>query len=556
MRKSLYTAFVPGNIGKRLPPGTKAFVGQSFNKVKEHVAKQDYTQAFLHNFDSQTNIRTALDAIKILGAGASTISGMLDNGGNSPTNGELKTVPFMSNSNIQSLGKNEAIYYKTFVQVGKPTSKLIKNLSIGPYIEKVTKSTSSSSKDYQSHGNRVNLTLSTGFNQKSFTFLLEDTYFSVQDYYDLFKVKTRFSEELKENKKDGVKEVYGAVLNTKNKFKIKNRTPQFSSHVAIHLVKIKDIRANVRSLLQEIIHNSEQTTANNNGKIPIDFQYSTPTIFDFKNRFGISFLTDLVCTLSMSQKFKEKATIVKSWQATLPAGSIWEFNLTTHLGRGIHLNQINDFYLEAPDENIIQIIKAKMEAVKGNLRKGKSAELNDLRTYVDDLLVKRANEHPSGYIFLFEVVGDRRASIMRNKDKDIFSGYSPTTLGIEFDTEITYLVDQNNVDELLVYKRNRQNKNFSEDSEFNNIFCPDRQIPFHVTTDQIGSRRPYSLIFDSVIGTENDILNNLKKTFESIGLDPKSATPQDDGFDYSNSDETNSDDQNKTESKTNSNDEL
>lgn len=464
---------------------------------------------------------------------------MLDNGSNSPSNGELRSVPFMSNSNIQSLGKNEAIYYKTFVQLGKPTSGNIRNLSTGPLVEKITKSTSSSSKDYQDHKHRSHLTISTGFNQKSFTFLLEDTYFSVQDYYDLYKIKERFATELEENKSDGVKEIYGAVLHTKNKFKIKNRTPQFSSNVAIHLVKIKDIRANVRSLLQEIIHNSEQSRDNKNGKIPIDFQYSTPKLFDYTNRFGISFLTDLVCTLSMSQKFKEKATIVKSWQATLPAGSIWEFNLTTRLGRGMHLNKINDFYLEAPTDTIIETISEKMEKIKGNLRKGKSAELNDLRSFVDDLLVKRANEHPCGYTFIFEVVGDRRASIQRNKDGDIFSGYSPSTIGIEFDTEITYLTNQNDEDELLVYKRTRQNKNFSEESSFNEIFCPERQIPFHVNSSDIGPKKSYKLIFDSVIGGENSILDDLKKTFESIGLDPKSATPQDDGFDYSDADSDN-----------------
>lgn len=543
MKKSLFTAFVPSSISKKLPPGTSKFVGQSFKRVREHISNNDHLKAFQENFQSQSSIRTALDAIRLVNAGASTISGLLDNGNNSPTNGELRSVPFMSSSNIQSLGKNEAIYYKTFVHVGKPTSRNIINLSTGPLVEKITRSTSSSFKDYQDHKNRSHLTISTGFNEKSFTFLLEDTYFSVQDYYDLYKIETRFADELKKNRPDGIKEIFGAVLHTKNKFKIKNRTPQFSSHVAIHLVKIKDIRANVRSLLQEIVNNSEQSKENSNGKIPSDFQYSTPTLFDYKNRFGISFLTDLVCTLSMSQKFKEKATIVKSWHATLPAGSIWEFNLTTHLGRGIHLNKINDFYLEAPTANIIETISQKMEQVKGNLRKGKSAELNDLRSYVDDLLIKRANEHPSGYIFVFEVVGDRRASILRKKDGDIFSGYSPSTLGIEFDTEITYLTAQDNEDELLVYKRNRQNKNFSEDSSFNDIFCPDRQVAFHVDSQNIGGKKPYQLIFDSVIGGENSILDDLKKTFEAIGLDPKSATPQDDGFDYSGSSEDNKDDE-------------
>ncbi len=82
--------------------------------------------------------------------------------------------------------------------------------------------------------------------------------------------------------------------------------PNFSYHILLHLVKIRDIRSNVRSLLQKIIHNSEQLTLNENDKIPIDFQYSTPKMSENDNKFAITFLTNLVFSLSMSQKFNDK----------------------------------------------------------------------------------------------------------------------------------------------------------------------------------------------------------------------------------------------------------
>jgi len=454
MRKFFFTTFLTRGGFANLPKGTKSYFRSVFKDVSKTAGQQGkkaLDQAFENNFNAQSRLRTALNAVRIVGATASTVSGIIENSKSSPTNADLKSLPYLSDSKVESLGRNEAIYYKNSVSVGKPTSRRIKTLSTGPSIEKITKTTSSTSKDYQSHKKRKNLALRSGFNEKGYTFLLEDTYFSVQDYYDLFKINERFSGELKENRRDGVKDIYGAVYETHNQFKIKNRLSNFSSHIAIHLVKIHDIRANVRSLLQEIIHNSEQTIESTNGKIPADFQYSVPTIYDNSNRFGVSFQTSLNCSLSMSQKFQEKAEIVKTWESTLPPGSIWEFNLTTHLGRGIHLNRINDFCLEAPDSSIFTNLKGKIESMTTNLRKGKATQaMDDLRTYVDDLLVKRANEHPSGFVFVFEYVGDRRASIQRVKEGDIFNGYSPVELGIEFETDVTYLVNQEKEDDLLV----------------------------------------------------------------------------------------------------------
>ena len=110
----IHYLFLPAGINRKLPPGTSKFigdvVGSSFKNVRDEIGKRNFAEAFRENFRSQSGFRTALDAIRIANAGASTISGILDNGSNFPSNGELKSLPFMSNSNIQSLGKNEAIY--------------------------------------------------------------------------------------------------------------------------------------------------------------------------------------------------------------------------------------------------------------------------------------------------------------------------------------------------------------------------------------------------------------------------------------------------------------
>lgn len=46
----------------------------------------------------------------------------------------------------------------------------------------------------------------------------------------------------------------------------------------------------------------------------------------------------------------------------------------------------------------------------------------------------------------------------RNKDGDIFSDYSNCKLKFEFETEFSYLTNQDTEDELLVYKSNRLEK--------------------------------------------------------------------------------------------------
>jgi hypothetical protein len=85
------------------------------------------------------------------------------------------------------------------------------------------------------------------------------------------------------------------------------------------------------------------------GKILEDDQYSDPDTNNTKNRIATNFLTSLKCKLTDSVCFQDEAIIVHRWQRTLSPGSIWEFNLHHHLGKGIHLNQIYDFSMKNKD---------------------------------------------------------------------------------------------------------------------------------------------------------------------------------------------------------------
>ena len=480
-------------------------------------------------------IRTAIEVIRVGTALRGAVTGLLDNGSDSVVNRNHDKVPYLSQSSSTPLGRNEATYQKTFVHVGRKTSSIIKEIGKSAFVEKAKKSTTITSEDYQSHGKRGNLILESGFNEKGFSFLLEDTYFSVGDFMTLFNVKDRFEKELTDTDR-GIRDIYGCVYKTYNQLKIKNLISPYTCHIRIHLIKIADIGSDVRSLIQEITHNSSQSSIENTGRLPKELQYSTPEIYNMQNRFSINFLTNLSCSLSLSSRFKERARIVKTWNTTLAPGSIWDFNLTTHYGRGIHLNTLWDLAQTDEDQKIsLTTIKTEVENLLAseNLEGAKKIgiklireRINNLRGTLEKNLIRKTNEHPAGFVLALEYVGDRRATVQRRVDQDLFSGYSPVKLQIEFETNITYLNEQSKNEELLVYKRFRQDKDFDEDSTFENVFCPDREIKFHVPLTNIGNKKPFTMLEDGSLFNTSDmpaVMKNLQETFSQFGLGNPSA---------------------------------
>lgn len=512
----------------------------------------------------QTNIGSAFvdvskflynmhEASRYLKIGSNMVIGAIDNSFNSPTNGSDPRLPYASASNISSLGKNDAIFYKTHTHVGRQSNKRIRSLQSNAFVQKLTKSTSSSSRDYQFHANRKHLTATAGFNEKAFMFLLDDTYFSVGDYYELFQIDKRFKQKFREDR-DGVTEVYGAAIKCFNRLRIKNTMDAFSCHIKIHLIKIMDLETDPRSLVAEITHNNKQDSYDSVGKIPKDYQYTKNPDFDKKNHFSINFLTNLSCRLNLSSRFNERAQVVRSWSATLPPSSIWEFNLTTYLGEGIHLNYIYDLYhLRESNQNPVGQFQNLITTTVKDLKEGKNVtskkkDLDLISDVISDSVIKEfkkyvsdssgPREHPGSYCLCLEFVGDRRAAIQRKADFDTFGGYSPCKLNFEFDTELTFLAHDDDPQKLLTYSKIKQEKDFGpEMEELRDIFCPERELPFHVPFNDIGgnAKQKFMLQYDQAIASSGDIpsfLNNLRDQFKDLGLDPDSVSEDDAGLKF------------------------
>jgi len=482
-----------------------------------------------------------------------------NDGGSSILNLGTALISYLTQSNVQQIGRNESIYHKTSTHIGKPSSSKLKRLQEGPDIEKLTKTFTESSQDYQSHSRRNQLIIRGGFNQKAFSFFLEDSVFTISDFYKLFKVEKRFKKDFKSP--DGTRDIFGCILKSHFQLKIKNKLLNYSSHVKIHLVKIRDTETDIRGLIEHITHNKTVGSQDEAGRIPKEFQYSDPLTTDLKNLISCNFETDLRCRLEQSTKFREKATIVKSWQVTLPPSSTWDFNLTTHYGKGVHLNTINDLFhnsdqnIKSNDKNftiefdpkeltktfIEHSIKENLENLRSNKKIRISTE-NVKKIFKDNTginFVKKFNKalHPVNYVLVLEIVGDRRASIKRNIDEDCFNGYSPFLLNFEFLKNLTYLTKQESEDELLVYKKIQQDRNFDEDSEFENIFCPNRSPKLNVNFEQITfpGQKPnksskFTMDYDKVLMSEPDypgILGAFKNLFDQVGLKDEPGTEDD-----------------------------
>lgn len=84
---------------------------------------------------------------------------------------------------------------------------------------------------------------------------------------------------------------------------------------------------------------------------------------------------------------------------------------------------------------------------------------------------------------------------------------------------------------MLVYKKNKQEKNFNDlEAEFAEIFCPDRGSTLYIPFKNIyfnGSNNKtnnftYKMIYDQVIALISDntnLLSTLKETFDILGFD-------------------------------------
>jgi hypothetical protein len=534
----LNSAFIsPGGRGKMKNIG-KVLGAESLNSIKKGNSDSD-------NFAKADEFARTVK--KVIGGGIGLgsnnhVVSLVEGTCNSLIGAARTENPLLTKSSAMSIGKNDATISYTYASTGVPTSSRVKRLTNNPYIDYEKKTVSSSKKDYQAHGKRKNLKIRGGFDRKSYVFLMEDTYLTIDDLCKFYLTDEKLKAELNRNK-NGTRDVYGAFCKSVRHLHLMNKMELHNIAINLHLCQMTDIHDDVRHLILETTNNKYTNTIkklkeelfksvidgakgnlrgnakgkdkaegdsldfNNDqlknylmrsntrgGSIPEDEQYTDPVVDDKKNRIQIQFETNLKTKLTDSIHFQDRAKIVKTYRKVLTPSSSWDFTLETHFGKGIHLNYLNDI-----------------------------KELN--------------KEYPVDYFIVLEIVGDGRAVLLRKKDKDPFLGYSPINLQFEFDTKICYMNDGKGEEEKPTYYRRKKGEdNFEEDGVFADIFCPDRDSPFNVSYDNIQLRedvnaknKEYKLEYNAnVLGSNEDsILQSVKNNFENNGLNPENVTEDD-----------------------------
>lgn len=545
MIKKLNYSFV-SKLGRH---NTKSFgydLGIKNLKPKGSSTSKDY---FKKSSQTLRNIDDVMTTIKIIDNVRSVVTGLLSNGNSSVANNEMDNIPYTSSTQISELGREISTYQKTRIHLGRNSSNRIKSIQNSAFIQTIHRELSSSMDDYQSHKRRQQLVFRSGFNERGFRFLSENSQMTVSKYYKLFELEKK--QHILKQQIDGQKQLYGCILNTINSIKLKNRSDLYTANVRIHLIKIFDLHSDLRSLLLETTNNSLVSHFEQSGKIPLNFQYSDPEILDIDNKFSIGFTGSLTCNLNLSTRFSERAKILRSWNGTLPPGSIWDFKCTHHLGHGINLNRIFDLHTNVISipldpknprspkhtnrkfivnpinylEHLIDTIDMD-PALKAGLKrairiyrnrkntqqkpptiepgmepgvKQPGVEQPEVEPIVDDFEPQppmqapekdeTRNNHPVSYVFAIEFVGDRRSTVVNKKNYDRFTGYSPVQLSCEFGHEIKYLSSDDNEDIPITYQINKSNKNFNEESyELKDQFYPEREPKFHIPFDSISFR--------------------------------------------------------------------
>jgi hypothetical protein len=184
---------------------------------------------------------------------------------------------------------------------------------------------------------------------------------------------------------------------------------------------------------------------------------------------------------------------------------------------------------------------------------GKGIHLN----YLYDIETEN-EEHPAGYIFVLEYLGDRRGTIVRQSDGDEFYGYSPGKVHVDFKHKLAYLTDVKYDQELpTIYRKKKLEEDFEEDSLFEKTFCPDREAKFQTDFKNIGTLenttkanlkgKKYLLKYDSnVTGNGTGLLENIQNAFDREGIKNDHLTENDHKFGVNQkpSDEENDDNDN------------
>ena len=420
--------------------------GRAFKKIKSDFNEIKKAGSLTSMAASAEKLRDTVeetfDDVFVKGGGR---IGIMNSGTTNFSTNKAQKHIFALKDNYNTLtfsnSEEKSYVYKTRLCLGRKSSR--KLFSINDINNNLTtRCFFDTERDYIDNPNKSYLTSDFGFNQRRFDFLLTPTHTTVQDFKNLLQ-----PHDLKETSFEdiyGKINMYGNVMNEKYDFSIRSESDHYLVRVKINLVKVDDYGKSLLDLYNSTFHSNLDSAYEEDGccfRVPIKRQLRPRAVFgDFK----ASVITDIECSLGMSDYFSHFGSVIKTFSKVLKPGDIWNFSLTYLHGPGLYLNKLYN------------------------------------------LPVHKINpEHPTGYAFVIQLDGDPRGSITRLSDNQVFNGNSPGKVTYSFKRSINYLLDTNHGFDCMSYRLFKGKTDNFSDFRMKKIYEVDRESKVNVDIDDI-----------------------------------------------------------------------
>ena len=256
---------------------------------------------------------------------------LISNGISSAMNNSRSRLPSFSNTStlVSRVGQDETKTHSINFKVGQPSTKSLREAESqhgSIYLQ-----LSNTISDSLDEGSRKFLKRNFGFNSKSYDFLNEKFYVTMNDYDQLYNIKGWKIPE------HSLQVPYALVKSEYTRLKIMNCNTYHRMRVKIHLIKLLDDDQTMHTLYRGTFNDSPETQQR--GAIPKIYQISPDNQSKIiPNKFMNSVLAYSGTTLNMSSYFKRQAKIVKTFSKTLNPGDRLDFSMTHEAGPGLRID--------------------------------------------------------------------------------------------------------------------------------------------------------------------------------------------------------------------------
>ena len=334
-----------------------------------------------------------------------------------------------------------------------------------------------------------------------------DTTLNLEDVDYLYKDNELYKKAQKKLllRKDIVRDVLGYLLEKATKFRVTNRTTEYSATVKFSMITFKQRGAGMKSLLKKM--SPDEDGRFSSFPLPTKKVFTDTLNQEIENNFTLNIQSSLDCRLRDSEYFDDTVNVVETWTRNLKPGCTWDLSFREIIEDGINLSDL------------------------GRIIKDKGID----------------KDGPITYAFIMETIGDKRGKILRKSDES-FTGTAPVILNAEFETELKYVSKFSEIEtdksKPVTSATSINDKEFNEEIEFEKemgaYFAPDREEELRLPIQLIKMKKPkvlngktkeeqYTLVYEEerMEDASSALLKGMREQFRNHKLSDENITMDD-----------------------------